>query len=215
LALKNPAAVDAGLPERIGPVRSIAHQSPGFREDTIDVDRRHTVSHRQHRNLDAALDEQISWSDYQAPRLLLHDTGEGRLNGAAGTGVEDIDLQPKSRRRLLRTRNHVHDTIHCRQMQRVAASCFQCCGPVCKTDVDVRRIGDAAMSYDRNRQNEINLAKARADLAHANGEIARLTAELTELRERGHVRFAHGGWVWAERDRRSAQAPNMTHQQTS
>src|SRR5262249_22680147 len=97
---KNPAAVDAGLPERIGPVRSIAHQSPGFREDTIDVDRRHTVSHRQHRTLDAALDEQISWSDYQGARLLLHDTGEGRLNVAAGTGVEDIDLQPKSRRRL-------------------------------------------------------------------------------------------------------------------
>src|SRR5262249_51588929 len=98
LALKNPAAVDAGLPGPNGPVRSIAHQPPGFREDTIDVDRRHTVSHRQHRNLDAALDEQISWSDYQGARLLLHDT---------------------------------------------------------------------AMSYDRNRQNEINLAKARADLAHA------------------------------------------------
>src|SRR5262249_59373036 len=36
LALENPAAVDAGLPERIGPVRSVAHQSPGLRKDAID-----------------------------------------------------------------------------------------------------------------------------------------------------------------------------------
>jgi integrase len=49
--------------------------------------------------------------------------------------------------------------------------------------VDARRfLGIATVSYNRNRQIEIDLAKVRAELASANAEIARLTAELTELR---------------------------------
>ena len=57
------------------------------------VGRRNPVARRERRKLDAPADQEPVAGDQEGVGPLAHESGEGRLDLAAGAGVEDRNLQ--------------------------------------------------------------------------------------------------------------------------
>src|SRR5262249_48692157 len=84
----------ANLTIRILNVASVAHQPADLGKLTDIINRGDHVARRQIDQLDTSADEKAIAADEQRIGALARETSEGRINLAAGAGVEDWDLQP-------------------------------------------------------------------------------------------------------------------------
>ena len=93
-ALKDAAGIDADLTKRIRNARAVTHQSAGFDKFAPRIYRGNPVARRQVSQLDTPADEKGVPADEKCIRALAHKDCEGRVDLAAGAGVEDMNLQP-------------------------------------------------------------------------------------------------------------------------
>ncbi len=93
-ALEDAAGIDADLTIRIRNVGSVAHQPAGFGKFTRRICRGDRVARRQSGQLDTPAGEEGVAADEERVGPLAHKSCEGRIDLAAGAGVEDLDLQP-------------------------------------------------------------------------------------------------------------------------
>jgi hypothetical protein len=77
-------------------VGSVAHQSAGFDKLTNPISCRNPVARRQGGKLDSAAEEECLAANEEGVGVVARERVKGRLDLAAGTGVEDLNLQPKS-----------------------------------------------------------------------------------------------------------------------
>ena len=91
--LENLTGVGADLTVHVPSIGPIAHQQACFGHLTAGATRRYPVARRQRRKLDAPAIEERVRRDEQGVGSVARDSGEGRFDLPAGTGVEDLDLQ--------------------------------------------------------------------------------------------------------------------------
>src|SRR4051812_40243749 len=94
LALEDAARIDAHLTISILQVRSVAHQTAGFSNSTRPKYRRASVASRQDCQLDTAAAKKRASADEQSIWPLVQKDCEGRIDLAAGAGVDHLDVQP-------------------------------------------------------------------------------------------------------------------------
>ena len=97
-ALEDAAGIDADLTTRIRNVGSVAHQPAGFGIFARRICRGDRVARRQLDQLDTPAGEEGVGADEEGVGPLAHKSCEGRIDLAAGAGVEDLDLQPDGAR---------------------------------------------------------------------------------------------------------------------
>ena len=93
-ALEDAAGVDADLTKRIRQAGSVAHQPAGFGIFARRICRGDRVARRQVGQLHTPADEKGVGADEERVGPLARKRCEGRIDLAAGAGVEDLDLQP-------------------------------------------------------------------------------------------------------------------------
>ena len=76
-------------------VGSVTHQSARFDMLTNPVSCRNPVARRQGGKLDAAAEEECLAANEEGVGVVARERVKGRLDLAAGTGVEDLNLQSK------------------------------------------------------------------------------------------------------------------------
>src|SRR5262249_38827687 len=92
-ALEDLTGVDPDLTiivEKIGPV---AHQPAGFDKLTSAIGCGNPIVRRERRKLDAPAAEERVGGNEESVGPVAHERGEGRLDLAAGAGVDDLNLQ--------------------------------------------------------------------------------------------------------------------------
>ena len=93
-ALEDAAGIDADLTIRIRNVGSVAHQPADFGIFARRICRGDRVARRQVDQLDTPAGEEGVGADEEGVGPLARKSCEGRIDLAAGAGVEDLDLQP-------------------------------------------------------------------------------------------------------------------------
>src|SRR5262249_60151887 len=93
-SLEDATGIAAALAVYIKNVRSVAHQPAGFGNFALRKCRRKRMAHRQVGKLHPpAVEEAVArYEEDVGP--LAHESGKGRLDLSAGTGLKDLDLQP-------------------------------------------------------------------------------------------------------------------------
>src|SRR5260370_12417 len=83
----------AGVAMRARRTGVVAGTPAGFDRLARGIARGNPVTRRERRKLDAPAREEDITSDVQGVGAIAHEGGEGRLDLAAGAGVEDLNLQ--------------------------------------------------------------------------------------------------------------------------
>src|SRR5262249_22582640 len=91
-ALKDLTGVDADLTPHVQSIGPIAHQPTGFDFLTIVMRRGNPMPRRERRKLDAPSDQEPIGGNEEGVSPVAHERGEGRLDLAAGAGVEKLSL---------------------------------------------------------------------------------------------------------------------------
>src|SRR5438876_7007945 len=92
-ALEDLTGVGADLTMHARTIGVVAGQPAGFDSLARRIARGNPVTRRERRKLDAPAREEDITSDEQGVGAIAHEGGEGRLDLAAGAGVEDLNLQ--------------------------------------------------------------------------------------------------------------------------
>src|SRR5262249_56388158 len=92
-AFEDGAGIAADRAIHIHNVASIAHQSAGLGKFTVPIYRGKSVAPRQEDELDTPSVEECVVADEEGVGALARNSREGRIDLAAGAGVEDLDLQ--------------------------------------------------------------------------------------------------------------------------
>ena len=95
-ALKDLTGVDADLTIHVQDIGPIAHQPTRFDMFANGIGRGNRIARRECRKLDAPSDEESVGGDEEGDDPVARESGEGRLDLAAGAGVEDRNLQSES-----------------------------------------------------------------------------------------------------------------------
>src|SRR5262249_48091838 len=74
-------------------VASVGHQPAGLGKFTVPIYRGEPMAPRQEDELDTPSVEECVVADEEGVGALARNSREGRIDLAAGTGVEDLDLQ--------------------------------------------------------------------------------------------------------------------------
>jgi hypothetical protein len=88
--------VDAGLTVHVYNICPIAHQSTDFDNLARGIGRGNRMARRKRRKLDAPADKERVGSNEERVGSLAHHGGEGRIDLAAGAGVDDLNLQSET-----------------------------------------------------------------------------------------------------------------------
>ena len=98
--LEDSAGIDADLTITVRNVGSVAHQAAGIDIVASGIGRGNRVARRQVANWTRRLLKKASGATNSASGTLARKGCEGRVDLAAGAGVEDLDLQPEGMRPL-------------------------------------------------------------------------------------------------------------------
>src|SRR6516165_10821956 len=91
-ALEDLTGVGADLTIHARTIGVVAHQPAGFYSLARGITRGNPVTRRERRKLDTSAREEDITSDVQGVGAIAHEGGEGRLDLAAGAGIEDLNL---------------------------------------------------------------------------------------------------------------------------
>ena len=92
-ALEDAADIGADLPERIRKIWPVAHQSTNIGKLALRVDRGNCMARCEMDQLHAPVAKKRVAGNKQGIGFLGHKRSEGRIDLAAGAGVEDLNLQ--------------------------------------------------------------------------------------------------------------------------
>src|SRR5439155_100023 len=92
---KDGSGIDADLSKHVRCNGSVAHQPACFDSVTRRKNRRNSLARCQSSKLDAPAGEEPVASDEEGVGPLAHEGGKGRIDLAARTGVENMNLQPE------------------------------------------------------------------------------------------------------------------------
>src|SRR6516225_9301620 len=96
-ALKDAAAIDAGLAKLLGNAWSVTHQPAGFGELARRIDRGQYIARRQYGKLHAIVVEQWTRSKDDGFNLLFHDVGKGGVYVVTGGSIKYVDRPSDAR----------------------------------------------------------------------------------------------------------------------
>src|SRR5262245_51857956 len=91
-ALEDATGIIADLTIHIHNVASVGHQPAGLGKFTVPIYRGEPVAPRQEDELDTPSVEECVVADEEGVGALARNSREGRIDLAAGAGVEDLDL---------------------------------------------------------------------------------------------------------------------------
>jgi len=92
-ALEDLTTVGSDLTKHVRRIGRVAHQPADFDKVTTGIGCGNSIARSERRKLDAPAGKEDVASDVQGIGPVGHEGGEGRLNLAAGAGVEDLNLQ--------------------------------------------------------------------------------------------------------------------------